>query len=115
MVHTWPGPQPIDTRAAASSPSPRICAMMVAAVSHDISSPPTLRPRVGGGTAAVGGQKQSAVLGQSGSSIVISGCGFEEGQHFWSCVMHGAVSAYANAGWSFFVLGGEVSVSLGLA
>ena len=97
---------------------------MVAAVSHDISSLPMDSLPVVGGAIVVGGQKQSAVLGQSGSSITTSRWGFGGGQQPWLCMIGGARSKYVKAGKascgvpekaSCGLGGGEESVSLGLA
>lgn len=115
MRHVCCGAHPSEARAAASSPSPRIWAMIVAAVSHDISSVLIVDLLVAEGAVVVGGQKQSAVLGQSGSSIVISGCGLEGGQQPWLCVFTGVHSGKTKSGSPPCGRGGEESVSLGLA
>lgn len=54
--------------------------MIVAAVSHDISSLLMAGLAVIEGMVVVGGQKQSVVLGQSRSSITASGGGLGGGQ-----------------------------------
>jgi hypothetical protein len=98
--------------------------MILAAVSHDISSLPLDDPLVVGGAVIVGGQKQSAVLGQSGSSITTSRWDFGGGQQPWLRMIGGVRSGYVKAGKvscglaekvSCDLGGGEESVSLGLA
>lgn len=90
--------------------------MIVAAVSQDISSVPMARMLVAEGAVVLGGQKQSAVLGQSGSSMVTSGCGFGGGQQPWLCVIAGVRSGKVKAAIpSCGRDGGEESVSLGFA
>jgi hypothetical protein len=90
--------------------------MIVAAVSQDISSVPIAGLLKTEGAVVVGGQKQSAVLGQSGSSMATSGCGLGGGQQPRFCVFAGMRSGQLKAGIPSCVRGGgEESVSLGLA
>ena len=116
MLHTCCGKHPSDARAVASSPSPRIWAMIVAAVSHEISSVPIAGLLVFEKFVVVGGQKQSAVVGQSGSSIVTSDCGLGGGQQPWLCVSADMPSDWLKAGIpSCDRDGGDECVLLGLA